>query len=270
MVGRIYFKRISASLVAMLFSLSVMAEEKPALPAAVAPPVAGDELGTTSFQRIPSELASPWTTAARPWLLWGTAMTLGFLTAEDSGNKTQEQMAKDKPLGDWAVVGDYAGQLIPNALYVAGMYGTYWFNKDVKYKKHGLIMIKASAYAGAASTVLKVLIKEQRPNKGKDWTSFPSGHSTTAFAFAAVVSAEHGFWPYGLMATTLATLTGVSRMNDNMHHAHDVAAGATLGTAFGLGVSYINAAFDRKEWPVAVAPMLQDGFAGMQIVLPFK
>lgn len=251
-------------------SFSAFAEEPPTKPAAVAPEVAGDEHGTSSFQRIPSELKSPWTTAARPWLLWGSAMTLVFLTLEDSGNKTQEEMAKEKPLGDWAEVGDLAGRLIPNALYLAGMYGTYWATNNKKYKKHGIIMFKASAYAGATSTILKGLIKEQRPNKGKDWTSFPSGHTTTAFAFASVVSAEHGIWPYGFLAISLATLTGLSRMNDNMHHAHDVMAGATIGTVWGLGVSYINAAFDKKEAEIAVLPMIDEEFAGLQIVLPFK
>lgn len=129
-------------------------------------------------------------------------------------------------------------------------------------------MLKATAYAGATTTFLKVVIKEQRPNK-TTWDSFPSGHATTAFAFASVVAAEHGFWPYGLGATLLASLTGISRMNDNMHYEHDVVAGATIGTAFGLGVSYINQAFDKKEAGIAVIPMLQDGFAGAHVVLPF-
>lgn len=239
-------------------------------PDAAAPSVAGDEQGTSSFQRIPSELASPWTTGARPWFLWGTALTLGLLTAKDSGDRTQEDMAKVKPLGDWAEVGDLAGRLIPNAIYAAGMYGTYFVTKNKKYKKHGIIMLKASAYAGGASTFLKGVIKEQRPNKGKAWTSFPSGHATTAFAFASVVTAEHGFWPYGLFAISLATLTGVSRMNDNMHYAHDVMAGATLGTAFGLGVSYINAAFDKQEANIVLLPVIESEFAGIQLVLSLK
>lgn len=260
---------LSIAVSSTAFATESPTKENPLHPTAVAPKVPGDEQGTTPWQRIPSELASPWTTAARPWLLWGTALTIGFLATEDNGNKTQEQMAIDKPLGDWAEVGDYAGRLIPNALYLGGMYTAYWITKDKKYKKHGLIMLKASAYAGGASTILKGLIKEQRPNKGKDWTSFPSGHTTTAFAFASVVAAEHGFWPYGLGATLLATLSGVSRMNDNMHHEHDVMAGATIGTVFGLGVSYINQAFDKKEAGIAVVPMLEDGFAGAHIILPF-
>jgi hypothetical protein len=221
------------------------------------------------FKNIPGELASPWTTKARPWLLAGSALSLGVAFSEANGNTTQAQMAKDKPLGDWAKVGDYAGQLIPNALYLGGMYAAYWISHDKKYKKHGLIMLKASAYAGGTALILKGLIREQRPNKS-DWNSFPSGHSTTVFAFASVISAEHGFWPYGLGATLLATFTAVSRLNDNMHHERDVMTGATIGTAFGLGVSYFNRALEKNDVEAAVLPLLNNEFAGLQVVLPFR
>ncbi|MGE3760288.1 MAG: hypothetical protein AB7H97_21160, partial [Pseudobdellovibrionaceae bacterium] len=57
-------------------------QEKPLHPTAVAPKVPGDEQGTNSWQRIPSELASPWTTGARSWLFWGSALSVGFLIAK--------------------------------------------------------------------------------------------------------------------------------------------------------------------------------------------
>lgn len=197
-------------------------------------------------------------------------MTLGFLAGQDYDNRTQQRIAKDKPLGDWSEVADYAGRLIPNIVYVAGMYSAYWFTENDAYKKHGVIMIKASAYSVGVSTIFKVVVKEQRPNKGKDRTSFPSGHATTVFAFASAVSAEHGFWPFGLGATMLATLTAIGRLNDNMHHGHDVIAGATIGTAFGLGVSHINAAFDKKEMDVAILPIINEDFTGLNLVYNFE
>jgi membrane-associated phospholipid phosphatase len=248
-------RRLAALLLTFTLPAFALAEEVP-------------QEETHVFKNIPAELASPWTTDARSWLLVGSALSLGVAFSEANGNKTQAQMAKDKPLGDWAKIGDYAGQLIPNALYLGGMYTAYWITHDKKYKKHGLIMLKASAYAGGTALILKGLIREQRPNK-TDWHSFPSGHSTTAFAFASVISAEHGFWPYGLGATLLATLTAVSRLNDNMHHERDVMAGATIGTAFGLGVSYFNRALEKNEVKAAVLPLLDNEFAGVQVVLPF-
>ncbi|PYP78129.1 MAG: hypothetical protein DMD35_12565 [Gemmatimonadetes bacterium] len=74
------------------------------------------------------------------------------------------------------------------------------------------------------------------------YKSFPSGHSTSAFAAAAAVSSETSrFWPetrwiIGPILYTGAALTGVSRMYNNRHWASDVLVGAGIGTFAGLKV----------------------------------
>jgi membrane-associated phospholipid phosphatase len=187
-----------------------------------------------------SDFKSPWTTPARPVLLTGLATTGFILLFEDqTDDPTQKEIVEHKPLGKFSPLGDYGGQLIPNAIYALGMLSAHWISKDEKYLHRSLVMIKASAYAVATSTTLKYTIQEPRPNS-RDRSSFPSGHATSAFAFASVVVAEDGIWPYGVPALALATLTAVSRINDNQHFLHDVVAGATIGAAFGLGVSYAN------------------------------
>jgi membrane-associated phospholipid phosphatase len=76
----------------------------------------------------------------------------------------------------------------------------------------------------------------------QDYQSFPSGHSTAAFAFASVVSAETGHWwpdgrwPVGIATYGLATLTGMSRIYNYKHWASDVLVGAAIGTITGLKV----------------------------------
>jgi membrane-associated phospholipid phosphatase len=77
---------------------------------------------------------------------------------------------------------------------------------------------------------------------GDQYRSFPSGHSTSAFAAAAAVSSETSrWWPntrwiIGPALFTGAALTGVSRMYNNRHWASDVLVGAGLGTFAGLKV----------------------------------
>jgi len=72
--------------------------------------------------------------------------------------------------------------------------------------------------------------------------SFPSGHSTSAFAAAAAVSSETSrWWPetrwiIGPILYTGAALTGVSRMYNNRHWASDVLIGAGIGTFAGLKI----------------------------------
>ena len=78
--------------------------------------------------------------------------------------------------------------------------------------------------------------------KGGPYASFPSGHSTTAFAAASAVTAESSmWWPrskwiIGPLMYGGATTVGLSRMYHNKHWASDVAMGALLGTFSGLKV----------------------------------
>jgi undecaprenyl-diphosphatase len=64
--------------------------------------------------------------------------------------------------------------------------------------------------------------------------SFPSGHTATAFAAAAVVGAIYPRlrWPLYVVAA----LVGLSRIYLGVHFTLDVAAGAILGLSIGLGL----------------------------------
>ena len=189
---------------------------------------------------IKKEVSSPWTTEARPWVIGGTSLTAALLlTRKYTVDPVQKEFSENKPLGKLSPIGDYGGQFIPNALYSLGMASAYWFTGKDQYGRYGWIMMKASLYAVTTSTLLKVTVQEPRPNDKSDTKSFPSGHTTAAFAFSSVVLAEHGLYPYGLAAMSLATLTGFSRINDNKHYLHDVVAGATIGMAFGMGLSQV-------------------------------
>jgi membrane-associated phospholipid phosphatase len=103
-----------------------------------------------------------------------------------------------------------------------------------------------------------------------DRQSFPSGHTTTAFAAAAAVTSEiRRLHPKALpyVATVMyggATLVGLSRMYHNKHWASDVALGAAIGTFSGLKVvryshTHPDNKIDRVMLHAFVAP---DGHGG--------
>jgi membrane-associated phospholipid phosphatase len=75
-----------------------------------------------------------------------------------------------------------------------------------------------------------------------DRQSFPSGHTTAAFAAASSVTSEiNRVWPRAtwIAAPLLyggATMVGLSRMYHNNHWASDVVLGAAIGTFSGLKV----------------------------------
>lgn len=225
---------------------------------------------------VKEEILSPWTTKARNWLIGGSALTATLLVfRKQTIDPMQEDFSTHKPLGKLSPIGDYGGQFIPNALYSFGMFAAFKWTGENRYRDWSLIMLKASTYAVTTSTVLKVTVREPRPNDPGDRKSFPSGHTTAAFAFSSVVVAENGFFPYGISALTLSTLTGLSRINDNKHYLHDVVAGATIGTVFGLGVSEIhrlkssrNKAIDNSQTKISsltVIPAIAEDFMGLLI-----
>ena len=122
----------------------------------------------------------------------------------------------------------------------------------------GLHATEAVLLGGAVTGVLKELVGRARPYiVGADsayvflplsgtpgYTSFPSGHTTAAFAAASAVAAEVARSQYAMrhpraaraVAPVLfasATLVGVSRMYHDAHWASDVVAGAGIGTVAG-------------------------------------
>ncbi len=80
---------------------------------------------------------------------------------------------------------------------------------------------------GVVNGILKNVISEERPDKRGN-SSFPSGHTTTAFLGAEFVRYEYGNW-WGVGAYTLASAVGVSRVCHKRHYIWDVGAGAVLG-----------------------------------------
>lgn len=212
-----------------------------------------------------NEISSPVTTTpAKYILIGGASLTLMAAYFEDELDRGQNKVVKNRPLGDFSNYGDMAGQLVPNAAYVlANMYLGY--RGDEKAYQRALGMFKATAYAGGVTTVLKYTIREPRPHDLSQRNSFPSGHSSTVFAFSGYVWAEHG-WQWGIPAMGVALLTGASRINDNKHRTHDVLAGATIGLAFGFGIQSLQKDANNK---ISFAPIIDSQTKGLAAYLEF-
>ena len=74
-------------------------------------------------------------------------------------------------------------------------------------------------------------------------SSFPSGHSAAAFAFATGVSHE---WPaVGVPLRGLAAVVAYSRVHTGVHYPGDVIAGSLLGGALGQ----LTARTLQRRWP---------------------
>jgi membrane-associated phospholipid phosphatase len=103
-----------------------------------------------------------------------------------------------------------------------------------------------SALMGVESLILnqgiKRLFRRSRPTEKGDTrfalrkprtSSFPSGHSSSAF-FSALVLTYFTAWPWWLLFYTFALIIATSRVGVRIHHASDVIAGAFAGTLMGV------------------------------------
>jgi membrane-associated phospholipid phosphatase len=140
-----------------------------------------------------------------------------------------------------------------------GAYGLLFKNK--KMQTTTLLAAQSYITGAAVQAVVKAITGRQRPQaigrnqvagspsflgpfevikdaEGKRLNgSFPSGHTTVAFAAATVYALEYKNKPWvPIFAYTAASLIGISRLTENKHWATDVLAGAALGYLTGKQV----------------------------------
>jgi membrane-associated phospholipid phosphatase len=171
--------------------------------------------------------------------------------------------------------------IVGPALYAFGRYTHHPDIEDLGW--HGT---ESVVLATGITGVLKGLLGRSRPYvtadtnprdfkfgkgfSGEDRSSFPSGHTTVAFAAASSVTSEaQRLWPghTWIVAPVMyggATLVGLSRMYHNKHWASDVILGAGIGTFSGIKVVRYSHAhpdnfIDRVILKTSVAP---DGHGG--------
>lgn len=147
---------------------------------------------------------------------------------------------------------DFGG--IYEVLTVAGL-GTYGLiSSNNKLVNTTLLTSQAYITSGAMMTFLKILSGRTRPsyypagveaeprflgpfhrklndaNGSNENSSFPSGHSTVAFAVATVFASEYKEIPVvPVIAYSAASLISISRITENKHWITDVFSGAALG-----------------------------------------
>jgi membrane-associated phospholipid phosphatase len=121
--------------------------------------------------------------------------------------------------------------------------------------------VEGVASIGVSSLVVNVLLKSLRERVRPDRetagiaerhvrmpssSSFPSGHSASAFAFATAVGREVPL--LALPLRTLAAAVAYSRVHTGVHYPGDVLAGSLVGASTGLVVSgTLDRALDRRR-----------------------
>ena len=129
--------------------------------------------------------------------------------------------------------------------------------------KQGAFQAAGSIGASALITTgLKYTFPELRPD-GSDRKSFPSGHTSTAFAAAATLYNRQGA-DIGIPAMLAASFVGLARVQADKHHWYDVVAGAGIGTASGFLITR-----KRSERQALVLPWGDSKSAGVSVAMRF-
>lgn len=135
----------------------------------------------------------------------------------------------------------------------AVLFGIGWGWRNTKLKQPAGLSLIALAVSGLTVQAIKHLAGRPRPRLADhgDFTwgpsfagghdSFPSGHTISAFAMAAVLSS---FYPsYRWIWYSLAVLVAFTRVYIDAHFASDVFVGAVLGLVIGLRASRLKLEF---------------------------
>jgi membrane-associated phospholipid phosphatase len=94
-------------------------------------------------------------------------------------------------------------------------------------------------------------------------SSFPSGHTTEAFALASVVANHYDETWVTCTSYSIASLVGLARTWHHAHFASDVLAGAMIGTLVGKSVVAHNASL--RSGKLVLLPELGPSLIGIRI-----
>ncbi|MBI4803354.1 MAG: phosphatase PAP2 family protein [Elusimicrobia bacterium] len=151
--------------------------------------------------------------------------------------------------------------------------------KDEKLKDTSLLAVESFLAANAVGTVVKHTAGRSRPYAGNgkrtfkpfsfksSGTSFPSGHTVSAFSLASVFAGRYENPWVDFAAYGAASASALQRIYADKHWASDVFAGALLGIAAGRAA----ASLSRSRGPKTahIFPVYRPGYQGVLVSAGF-
>lgn len=172
---------------------------------------------------------------------WVIPSSIGFMALVTTDRISGDEIGEfDRQLKTSHIVSNagsvYGLGTVAGAFYLFGR-----MRKNDRARETGLLSAEALLNSMIVSTALKGITQRARPLAGVERSeffdggnSFPSGHSTQAWAVATVIASEyHDRRAVQIAAYGAATAVSVARFTGHKHYLSDVVAGSVLGYAIG-------------------------------------
>jgi len=190
-------------------------------------------------------VTSPLRWTSRDWLDGGIAVSL-VLASSHFDARVRHEAQEEHHVGD-NLTRSFQQFGATYSFLILGAFEGYGLAADSsKSKAVAFDGVAASVIAsGVITPALKYSVGRVRPNRTEGTFqfrpfsgnySFPSGHTTQAFAVASVIAAHYDAWWIQTIAYGIASSVGYSRIQQNQHFASDVVAGALIGYTVGRTV----------------------------------
>lgn len=182
----------------------------------------------------------------------GVIGTSAFLYTQDEKIRDYVQDHRTATLDNLSPAFERLGNGIYDVGFLAVYGGSGYLLKNEKMQEVSLLSFESFLVANTIGTVVKSGAGRTRPNENEGsgrftpvsfdsaHTSFPSGHTTSAFSIASVFADEYENPWVGISAYGLASAVALQRVYDDKHWSSDVFAGAALGTAVGKSIVYLH------------------------------
>jgi membrane-associated phospholipid phosphatase len=177
----------------------------------------------------------------------GGALALAVHPADDTVTERATAGGPRQPYKAGSAVGSGWAQI---GLAV-GTYTTGVIARNRPMAHFGADLVSAQAINAVITQGTKFAVRRERPDSSGGSYSFPSGHTSSTFATAAVAWRHFG-WKVGAPAVAVGAWVGASRVQLKRHFMSDVVFGAAVGTAAGRTVTIGHGAKKVTMAPTAV------------------
>lgn len=170
-----------------------------------------------------------------------------------------------RQLGD---AGEIIGGLGNPGTHFAGA-GILWLTstltKDAKQHEVAKALTEALTVTGVTTLGLKLTARTREPDG--DLYGWPSGHTASTTAVAAVLNEYYGPWA-GIPCFALAGLVGYERIDSREHDVSDVVFGAVLGYVVGTSIARDEKAQLPELFGMKVVPFtdIETGASGLALM----